>query len=191
MNAISNSDINFTEEIADGSDTETIPDESPDYYEPISNVAIDDDDSSDHNSDSDHEPNFHRLPNGDVENGISHLDLSNEEDEEERMREEILRAFREDESRRRAPLTQENTQGWPSAQARVAEAEQSRATQQATLSHRRHASLSHGLTAINRDENHRSSIFGLLHFLLQIFVNSYFHAPLRLPFYWSSVFPAS
>ncbi|KAD3067517.1 hypothetical protein E3N88_35397 [Mikania micrantha] len=109
MNAISNSDINFTEEIADGSDTETIPDESPDYYEPISNVAIDDDDSSDHNSDSDHEPNFHRLPNGDVENGISHLDLSNEEDEEERMREEILRAFREDESRRRAPLTQENT----------------------------------------------------------------------------------
>ncbi|KAL8205991.1 hypothetical protein R6Q57_009542 [Mikania cordata] len=107
MNAISNSDINFTEEIADGSDTETIPDESTDYYEPISNGAIDD--ASDHNSDSDHEPNFHRLPNGDVENGINHLDLSNEEDEEERMREEIQRAFREDESRRRAPLTHENT----------------------------------------------------------------------------------
>jgi hypothetical protein len=42
---------------------------------------------------------------------MNHLDLSNEEDaeEEERMREAVQRAFREDESRRRAPLTQENT----------------------------------------------------------------------------------
>ncbi|KAI3676196.1 hypothetical protein L1987_85797 [Smallanthus sonchifolius] len=110
MNAVSNSDINFTEENTGGSDTDTIPDESPDYYEPIAN----DEDSFDQNSDNDHEPNFQRLLNGDVENGINHLDLSNEEDEEdeeeeERMREAMQRAFREDESRRRAPLTQENT----------------------------------------------------------------------------------
>ncbi|KAK9054846.1 hypothetical protein SSX86_025925 [Deinandra increscens subsp. villosa] len=118
MNFVSNSDTNFTEaENASGSDTDTISDESPEYYEPISNGAIEDDDSSDQNSDDDHEPNFHRLLNGDVrcvENGINYLDLSNEEDEEDeeqeqRTREAVQRAFREDENRRRAPLTQENT----------------------------------------------------------------------------------
>ncbi|KAL7589616.1 uncharacterized protein LOC111881782 [Lactuca sativa] len=118
MNAVSNSERNFNEENAGGSDTDTIPDESPEYYEPISSSAIEDDDSSDQNSDTDHELNFHRLPNGEarcVQNGINSLDLSDEDDEEdeheeeERMREAMQRAFREDESRRRAPLTPENT----------------------------------------------------------------------------------
>ncbi|KAK9286688.1 hypothetical protein L1049_015091 [Liquidambar formosana] len=66
---------------------------------------------------------FTCLPNGythQAGNGISSLDLNgeveeenSEEEEEERRRREasdraILRAFREDESRRNAPLTQEN-----------------------------------------------------------------------------------
>ncbi|PWA80680.1 hypothetical protein CTI12_AA195000 [Artemisia annua] len=109
MNAVSNIEINFPEDNLGGSDTDTSPDESPEYYEPISNGA----DSSDENSDNDHdyEPNFHRLPNGCIENGIDSLDLNDEEDEEEneRMREALAeRAFNEDESRRRAPLTEEN-----------------------------------------------------------------------------------
>ncbi|KAI3781358.1 hypothetical protein L2E82_11371 [Cichorium intybus] len=118
MNAVSNSERNFNDENAGGSDTDTIPDESPEYYEPISASAVDDDDSSDQNSDNDHEPNFHRLPNGDarcLQNGINSLDLSDEEEEaeeeheeEERMREAMQRAFTEDENRRRAPLTPEN-----------------------------------------------------------------------------------
>ncbi|KVI11304.1 uncharacterized protein LOC112507505 [Cynara cardunculus var. scolymus] len=116
MNAVSNSQINFTEETAGGSDTDTISDDSPEYYEPISSGAIDDEDSSDQNSDNDLEPNFHCLQNGDarcVQNGMDSLDLSDEDDEEEeeddRMRQAMQRAFREDESRRRAPLTPENT----------------------------------------------------------------------------------
>ncbi|XP_071721849.1 uncharacterized protein [Rutidosis leptorrhynchoides] len=109
MNASSNTEINITsQENAGGSDTDTIPDDSPEYYEPI----IDDDDSSDQNSDNDHEPNFHRLSNGYIQNGMNSLDLSSDDDdgeEEERMREdEMQRAFREDENRRRAPLTPEN-----------------------------------------------------------------------------------
>lgn len=84
---------------AAGSDT----DELPEYYEPISNVD-EQEDSSDNDNDQD-------LVNGCLENGISYLDLNNqqEEEEEERMREAVQRAFREDESRRRAPLTPENT----------------------------------------------------------------------------------
>lgn len=118
MNAVSNSQISFTGENAGGSDTDTISDDSPEYYEPISSGAIDDEDFSDQNSDNDNELNFHRLPNGDARcvHGMDSLDLSDEDDEEEekeeeedeRMREAMQRAFREDESRRRAPLTAEN-----------------------------------------------------------------------------------
>ncbi|XP_076909678.1 uncharacterized protein LOC143567038 [Bidens hawaiensis] len=96
MNAVSNSETNLTE---GGSDTDTIPDELPEYYEPISN--LDEEDSFSYNDQD--------LVNGCLENGITYLDLNNEEDEEERMREAVQRAFREDESRRRAPLTPENT----------------------------------------------------------------------------------
>nr|XP_043629420.1 mating-type protein A-alpha Z4 [Erigeron canadensis] len=117
MNAVSNSEINnFTtqQDNADGSDTDTISD---DYYEPISIQEDEDDDgqdSSDRNSDHDLVSDYpHQLSNGCVQNGINSLDLNSdnddEEEEEERMREEeVRRAFREDENRRRAPLTQEN-----------------------------------------------------------------------------------
>ena len=67
---------------------------------------------------SDEEPHYPSLSNGyvnRVEKGISSLqvgDVAAEEEEEERMREAsgtaIRRAFREDESRRNAPLTPEN-----------------------------------------------------------------------------------
>lgn len=88
----------------------------PEYYQPISAGGVDDEDLSDQNSDDDRDSNFHRLPNGYVENGISSLDLSDEEEdedeEEERIREAsdsaMIRAFREDESRRNAPLPAEN-----------------------------------------------------------------------------------
>ncbi|MFS7910033.1 hypothetical protein Hanom_Chr02g00101531 [Helianthus anomalus] len=108
MNAVSNSDISFSEENAGGSDTDSIPEESPEYYEPLSNGAIEDEEEDS----SDNEERRH------VENGISYLDMSKEEDEEEeekeeeeeRMRREAMQmAFREDERRRSAPLTQENT----------------------------------------------------------------------------------
>ncbi|KAJ9543249.1 hypothetical protein OSB04_022956 [Centaurea solstitialis] len=82
MNAAANSQINFTEENAGGSDSDTVSEDLPEYYEPISS-----------------------------ENGIDSLDLSDKEDEEEedeRMREAMQRAFREDEMRRRAPLPAEN-----------------------------------------------------------------------------------
>ncbi|KAL3530938.1 hypothetical protein ACH5RR_010260 [Cinchona calisaya] len=99
-----------------GSDSDTSPDELPEYYQPI---------STDSNSDDDDENTDHQLdlPNGYahfMENGgVSSLDLSDEEDEdsekeeeEERTRAEsdvaIRRAFRQDQSRRNAPLTPEN-----------------------------------------------------------------------------------
>ncbi|XVF05808.1 hypothetical protein REPUB_Repub05bG0204700 [Reevesia pubescens] len=104
-----------------GSDSDTNHDEAPEYYQPIS--AVDDDDDDDEaeaeaeadqvNSDEEH--HYHNLSNGYV-NGISSLHVDDvaaeEQDEEERMREvsdtAIRRAFREDESRRNAPLTPEN-----------------------------------------------------------------------------------
>lgn len=112
-------------ENASGSDSDTNTGESPEYYHPISAIGEDDDDDedfSDQNSDDYHHqnPNFHPLPNGYahcVENGVSSLDLTDDEEEEkeeeeERMREAsdsaIRRAFREDESRRNAPLPPEN-----------------------------------------------------------------------------------
>lgn len=109
---------------SNGSDSDTNPDEAPEYYQPIS--AVGDDDDGDVNSDEEHSHHFHQLPNGycshQAENGMSSLDLNDdvdqmsseedEEEEEERMREAsewaIRRAFSEDENRRNAPLSAEN-----------------------------------------------------------------------------------
>lgn len=103
-----------------GSDSDTNSEEALEYYQPISSV---DDDGS---SDGEHGVELQQLPNGyglhgGAENGISTLDLndgveqksSDEDEEEERSGEEfeneIRRALREDENRRTAPLTTENT----------------------------------------------------------------------------------
>ncbi|KAK4362664.1 hypothetical protein RND71_017905 [Anisodus tanguticus] len=114
MNAPLNSTPNFIQENAAGSDSDSNPDDSPDYYQPISsttddeNVQISDDEECDESS------NFNRLPNGYVncvESGISSLDLSGEdgEVEEAEVAEESIRAvLREDESRRNITLTAEN-----------------------------------------------------------------------------------
>ncbi|OMO82900.1 hypothetical protein CCACVL1_11677 [Corchorus capsularis] len=122
MNAMSTSPNDLIEESnnGSGSDSDTNHDDAPEYYQPIS--AVDDDDDEDQegfdgqvNSDEEH----HNLSNGyvsRVENGISSLHVGDvaaeEEEEEERMREAsdtaIWRAFRDDESRRNAPLTPEN-----------------------------------------------------------------------------------
>lgn len=109
-------------ENASGSDSDTNPDETPDYYQPIS--AVDEEDFSGNNA-----HDFHGLSNGNahmVETDAAFPDRSDrvereneeaqgedeEEEEEERMREAsesaIQRAFREDDSRRNAPLTPEN-----------------------------------------------------------------------------------
>ncbi|XP_027181231.1 uncharacterized protein LOC113779726 [Coffea eugenioides] len=132
MNAVTSSPHDFLEDNAGvGSDSETNTDELPEYYQPISAEAGEDEEELDlfdqQNSNSDDDSGSdHRLPNGYVhcmENGVSSLDLSSddegereqkevEEDEELRMREAsdvaIQRAFREDENRRTAPLTPEN-----------------------------------------------------------------------------------
>lgn len=112
-----------------GSDSDSFEEDSPEYYQPIS-AEVDDGElefSNGENSNSDDNENSeqfdpqHSLPNGYaryMENGVLSLDLSDDEDnnveeEEERTREEsdmaIRRAFREDESRRNAPLTPENS----------------------------------------------------------------------------------
>nr|GMD12343.1 suppressor protein SRP40 [Ipomoea batatas] len=99
MNAVSNSPPEFNQVNAGESDSDTNSDESPEYYQPISSADGDDEDEefSDQHSnlgDGDRDPSgssFNRLPNGYarcVENG---------------------RAFRDDDSRRSAPLTAENT----------------------------------------------------------------------------------
>ena len=118
-----------------GSDSDTNLDEddaAPEYYQPISAVDDDDEDSSrigdeDH-SHEDENGHSHHHSNGyyarQAENGISSLRLNDdverskssseneEEEEEERTREAadsaVMRAFRDDENRRNAPLTQEN-----------------------------------------------------------------------------------
>ncbi|MCL7041344.1 hypothetical protein MKW94_005430 [Papaver nudicaule] len=90
----------------DDSDSENLED-SPDYYQPIS---ADDEDAN----------NFDQMmiSNGHIEPeiGIHTLNLNNEEEEEETVVEEeeatdseISRAFMEDENRRNAPLTPENS----------------------------------------------------------------------------------
>ncbi|RVW56853.1 hypothetical protein CK203_078525 [Vitis vinifera] len=125
MNGMSNPTTDFMEGNGGGSDSDTNSEDSPEYYQPISAVDSDGEASDQVNSDEDHEEHasdasdFHRLPNGYcghvAENGVSSLNLNDdveEEHEEERMRETsdsaIRRAFREDESRRNAPLTPEN-----------------------------------------------------------------------------------
>ncbi|KAL2333025.1 hypothetical protein Fmac_014238 [Flemingia macrophylla] len=107
--------IDFIEDNGNGSDSDANSDDAPEYYQPIS--AVDDDGSYD----GEHGGEFRQLPNGFAvhgvaENGISSLDLekgSSDEEEEveeldERGREEIERALKEDEERRNAPLTAEN-----------------------------------------------------------------------------------
>ncbi|XVF46183.1 hypothetical protein PTKIN_Ptkin03bG0006600 [Pterospermum kingtungense] len=126
MNAMSTSPTDLIEEnyIGGGSDSDTNRDEASEYYQPIS--AVDDDDDEDQEGlgdpvNSDEEHHYPNLSNGylnRVENGISSIRVGDaaaeeeEEAEEEMMTREasdtaIRRAFREDESRRNAPLTQE------------------------------------------------------------------------------------
>ncbi|XWS71898.1 hypothetical protein CRYUN_Cryun03dG0177700 [Craigia yunnanensis] len=130
MNAMSTSPTDLIEESnnGSGSDSDTNHDYAPEYYQQIS--AVDDDDDEDREGlgdqvNSDEEPHYPSLSNGyvnRVEKGISSLQVGDvaaeeeeeeeESEEEERMREAsdtaIRRAFREDESRRNAPLTPEN-----------------------------------------------------------------------------------
>lgn len=109
-----------------GSDSDSNPDDSLDYYQPISTA----DNSGGEDSDNDGggggefsvefpNSNFHQLPNGWIQNGVSSLDISDgddgdgddEEDKEEEAVESesaIDRAYREDETRRNAPLPAEN-----------------------------------------------------------------------------------
>ncbi|KAK6927141.1 hypothetical protein RJ641_008860 [Dillenia turbinata] len=109
----------------DGSDSDTNSSDSPpEYYQPIS--VADDHDDGDHvldrtNSDESDggdgaADDIYGLSNG-YACGISSLDLSSDEEDseeeaEERMREAsvmaVVRAFREDERRRNAPLTADN-----------------------------------------------------------------------------------
>ncbi|XP_023520169.1 uncharacterized protein LOC111783470 [Cucurbita pepo subsp. pepo] len=122
MNASLNSGMVFSEDIADGSDSDTNSAEGSDYYEPISVI---DGEESDEAAGSDDETyssdtHLHHLPNGfRVENAVSSLSLNDDverrcsdEEEEESMREAsdsaIRMAFREDETRRNAPLSPEN-----------------------------------------------------------------------------------
>ncbi|EEF36018.1 uncharacterized protein LOC8286005 [Ricinus communis] len=112
-----NATTNFIEDNNDPeSDCDTNTDVAPEYYQPISPLADDDSDPEQANSDEDSraENGIRCLHlNGDVEQQSSSSSSEEEEDEEEeRVREAsesaILRAFREDENRRNAPLSQEN-----------------------------------------------------------------------------------
>ncbi|KAI3891758.1 hypothetical protein MKX03_020896 [Papaver bracteatum] len=85
---------------ADESDSEiSLDDENPNYYQPISS-------DEDEENDSHPNPSFQMLSNGQTEPEID------EEEEEEVIEEstnfEISRSFREDENRRKSPLTPEN-----------------------------------------------------------------------------------
>nr|GMD18810.1 uncharacterized protein LOC109173699 [Ipomoea batatas] len=84
MNAVSNSPPEFNQVNAGESDSDTNSDESPEYYQPISSADGDDEDEefSDQHS---------NLGDGDRDPSA------------------IRRAFRDDDSRRSAPLTAENT----------------------------------------------------------------------------------
>lgn len=107
-------------ENGNGSDSDANPDDAPEYYQLIS--VVDDDGSSD----DEHGRELRHVPNGFavhvvVKNGISSLDLNDiaeksssdeeeeQEEEEEERREDFERALREEENRRNAPLTAENT----------------------------------------------------------------------------------
>ncbi|GAV58673.1 hypothetical protein CFOL_v3_02206 [Cephalotus follicularis] len=122
MNTTSTSFPDLVQENASGSDSDTNPDDTSEYYQPISDTDYFDDQQV--NSDEEHhsfqasDSEIHRLPNGyrtrEAEDGIASLDLNDDvEDAEEMMMGDgsdlqIVRAFREDESRRNAPLTAEN-----------------------------------------------------------------------------------
>ncbi|XP_022729308.1 uncharacterized protein LOC111284709 [Durio zibethinus] len=125
MNAMATSptDLILESNNGSGSDSDTNHDDAPEYYQPISAVDDDDDEHQEGLSDqvvnSDEEHHYDNMSNGyvnRVENGILSLHVgefaAEEEEEEEMMREAsdtaIRRAFREDESRRNAPLTPEN-----------------------------------------------------------------------------------
>nr|GMD15747.1 uncharacterized protein LOC109173699 [Ipomoea batatas] len=84
MNAVSNTPPEFNQVNAGESDSDTNSDESPEYYQPISSADGDDEDEefSDQHS---------NLSDGDRDPSA------------------IRRAFRDDDSRRSAPLTAENT----------------------------------------------------------------------------------
>ncbi|GMH12337.1 hypothetical protein Nepgr_014178 [Nepenthes gracilis] len=123
MNAASLSPpTNIVEGNAGDSDSDAHSDGVPDYYQPI--YAVDDEDSNEASSE-DHSYGQQSVANGHgflAENEMRSLNLSDSEDgeteeaeevEEERRRAEsdsaIRRAFQDDESRRNAPLTAENT----------------------------------------------------------------------------------
>ncbi|MCL7022236.1 hypothetical protein MKW94_002267 [Papaver nudicaule] len=81
----------------DDSDSEINLDDNPDYYQPISS-----------DDDSDPNPSFQIPSNDQTEPEIDEEEEVIEE-EEEAANSEISRAFREDENRRKAPLTPENS----------------------------------------------------------------------------------
>ncbi|XP_047321352.1 uncharacterized protein LOC124925401 [Impatiens glandulifera] len=116
MNAAVSSDfpdVQIVSENPDGSDSDSNADDSSEYYQPIS--AIDDEYLSDQEDSVRDANESSDLPNGcvnGIENGVNEEDEGSEDEEEIRNREvadsEIRRAFREDESRRNAPLTDQN-----------------------------------------------------------------------------------
>uniref|UniRef100_A0A2N9FHS6 Uncharacterized protein n=1 Tax=Fagus sylvatica TaxID=28930 RepID=A0A2N9FHS6_FAGSY len=82
MNAVSNSTTEFMEESGNGSDSDTNPDETPEYYQPIS--AVEDEDSDQVSSDEDRASDFHRLPNE-----ISSLEINGDDVEEDSSEDEV------------------------------------------------------------------------------------------------------
>ncbi|KAI3951380.1 hypothetical protein MKW92_048268 [Papaver armeniacum] len=89
---------------SDESDSEiNLDDDNPDYYQPISSSDEDDE------IDSDPNPSFQILSDGQIEPEINDEEEEEEVIEDESTNSEISRAFREDENRRKAPLTPENS----------------------------------------------------------------------------------
>ncbi|CAH9094087.1 unnamed protein product [Cuscuta europaea] len=127
MNAASSTQPDFVQDISGESDSDTNSDEASQYYQPIAADVSDDEESPDRNPDlvNDDGDQFfsdsNRLPNGYacfLGNGVSSLNLSDEdgeceeESEEERIRpssdSSLRRPFSEDESRSSVSLTPEN-----------------------------------------------------------------------------------
>ncbi|KAK0603948.1 hypothetical protein LWI29_010504 [Acer saccharum] len=122
MNAAS---TDFNQEINGGSDSDTSPEDSQEYYQPISAVDHNDEDSDPDAVNSDvGDSDGHNLPNGyhvveETEDRMSSMHInddvseeksgsSSEDEVEEHDESAVARAFREDENRRNAPLTPEN-----------------------------------------------------------------------------------
>ncbi|KAI9195781.1 hypothetical protein LWI28_017961 [Acer negundo] len=123
MNAAS---TDFNQEINGGSDSDTSPEDSQEYYQPISAVDQNDEDSDPDAANSDAgDSDGHNLPNGhhvveEADDGMSSMHInddvseeksggsSSEDEVEEHDESAVARAFREDENRRNAPLTPEN-----------------------------------------------------------------------------------